>query len=88
MNDMVNWRDDPHVPEQQFGRVGRLDLFVVGHDEEQGFMLACRGLFGPDEIDGFGLVKYFPTPQEAQQAAEERIATLLRDLDVIPRAAS
>lgn len=88
MNDVVAWRDDPHVPEQQFGRVGRLDLFVVGHDKEHGFMLACRGLLGPEEFDGFGLVKYFPTPQEAHHAAEERLGRMLRDLDLVPRSAS
>lgn len=88
MADLVTWRDDRSIPEQRFARVGRLDLFVVGHDQETGFMLAARGLLASGWEDGMGLVKYLPTTQEAQRAAEESVAGVLDALDVVPRSAA
>lgn len=88
MGNVVIWRNDPNVPGRQLGRVGNLDLFVIGHDRDDGlFMLLAREVLGFGDVlgDGYGLVKYYPTPQDAQRAAEERVARVLSAMDLVPR---
>jgi hypothetical protein len=78
--ELVTWRASD-VPEQIFGRVGRIDVFIVGRDPESGYMLGTKVLFGADRgMIGFGSTRYSST-QEAQQAAEAEIARILAELD-------
>lgn len=89
MDDVLTWLDHPTVAEQRFGKVGNTVLFIVGHDPTDGYMLAATSLLGPPgSADMFGLVGYYPTSTEAQQVAEEQVAHMLHDLDLVPRTRS
>lgn len=83
-SNQIAWRASD-VPEQIFGRVGRIDVFVVGRDPDEGFMLGTKILFGEDRgMIGFGSARY-PDTQEAQKAAETKIARILAELDQLRR---
>lgn len=81
MAGLVAWRDSG-VPEQIFGRVGRIDVFIVGRDTEEGcYRLGTKVLFGEDRgMIGFEPTRY-PDTQQAQAAAETQLARILVELD-------
>jgi hypothetical protein len=85
MSGMVTWRET-NVPDQVFGKVGVIDLFIIGRDPELGtLVLGVKGLFGHDR----GMIEFKPdqydTLQDAQQAAEREVVRILADLDQVRR---
>lgn len=70
------------MPEQIFGRVGRIDVFIIGRDTEDNcFRLGTKVLFGDDlGMIGFEPTRY-PDAQQRQQAANAKIARILAELD-------
>lgn len=77
----ITWRAS-NVPQQIFGRAGRVDVFIIGWDHQEGcFRLGTKVIFGHDR----GMITFdetrYPDTQQAQQAADAEIARLLDELD-------
>lgn len=83
MVDLVVWRDSG-VPDQSFGKAGRIDMFIVGRDPDTGrFILGTKGLFGSDKgLIGFGSTQY-DDAAAAQAAAEDELVRILAELDAV-----
>ena len=83
MGDLVVWRDSG-VPDQSFGKAGRIDMFIVGKDPDTGrFILGTKGLFGSDKgMLGFGSAQY-DDAAAAQAAAEDELVRILAELDAV-----
>ena len=81
MSGLVAWRDSD-VPEQVFGKMGSIDVFIIGRDSERGgLILAARDLGGISAGSfGFGDTQY-ESLQDAQAAAERKAARILANLD-------
>lgn len=81
MSGLVTWRDSD-VPEQVFGKMGKIDVFIIGRDSERGgLILAARDLAGFSAGGfGFGDTQY-DSLQDAQDAAERKAARILANLD-------
>lgn len=86
MNDLVVWRDSD-VPDQSFGKAGRIDMFVVGRDPDSSrFALGTRGLFGAEVgMIGFSSTQY-DSAADAQAAAEDELVRILAELDAVTAA--
>ena len=72
------------MPNQSFGKAGRIDMFIVGRDPDSGrFLLGIRGLFGSDAgMFGFSSTKY-DSAAAAQAAAEDELVRILAELDAV-----
>lgn len=77
----ITWRASD-VPQQIFGRVGRVEVFIIGRDTREGcFRLGAKVLCGQDRgMIGFDDTHY-PDTQQAQQAADAKLARILAELD-------
>lgn len=82
--DVVVWHPTD-VPGQTVGRVGSTELFIVSQDGAGGFTLGSRDLLGIDSDVVDSAPDPFSSAEQAQQAAEVRIARTLRALDLVPR---
>lgn len=77
----IAWRASD-VPQQIFGRMGRVDVFIIGRDREEGcFRLGTKIVFGQDRgMITFDETRYLDT-QQAQQVAQAKLAEILAELD-------
>lgn len=67
MSGMVTWRET-NVPDQVFGKVGVIDLFINGQDPELGtLVLGVKGLFGHDR----GMIEFRPDQYDTLQDAQQ-----------------
>ncbi len=85
MAEVVRW-SETDVPDQVFGFVGEVDLFIVGKEARSGvYRLAIRDPFTTDgRWVQFSDAEYV-TQEEAKRAAEERLEWVLNLLRLVPR---